>query len=51
MAGEDKIVIVEFMPERAGNIVLRHKLHHLREYKYIYAVAWRKSRKKVIVRK
>lgn len=51
MAGEDKLLIVEFMPSRAGNIVLRHKLSHINHFNFIYAVIWRKSRKKVVIKK
>lgn len=50
MEGEDKIIILEFPPSRAGKIVLKHRLGHLKEYEYIYAVVWRKSRKKVVKR-
>ena len=48
MGNEDKVVILKFSSDKHGNIILKHRIGHLAaNYDYIYAVIWRKSRKKV----
>lgn len=51
MNGEDKLVIVEFLRKQHGNIVLKYSLADLKEYDKLFAVAWRKNRKKYIKRR
>ncbi|MEM4385428.1 MAG: hypothetical protein QXD03_02635 [Candidatus Anstonellales archaeon] len=47
MGDEDKIIIAKFSSNSHGNIILEHKIGHLAmSYKYIYAIIWRKTRKR-----
>ena len=44
---EDKLVVLSFASGKYGNVVLTHNIGNLsKNYKYIYAVCWRKTRKK-----
>lgn len=47
MGEDDKLLIFEFSPSKAGNLVLKYKLSYLAEiFDTLYAVVWRKNRKK-----
>lgn len=47
MGSDDKIVIIKYKSSSHGNINLKYNLGRLAaEYDYIYAVAWRKNRKR-----
>lgn len=48
MGGDDKLLIIKFSTKHHSNLVLQHKIGHLAaQYDYLYAMVWRKSRKKV----
>ena len=48
MGGDDKLLIIKFSTKHHSNLVLQHKIGHLAaQYDYLYAIVWRKSRKKV----
>jgi len=46
MGSEDGLVIVEFSPKTAGNLVLQYNLYTVNDDDRIYAFVWRKNRKK-----
>lgn len=47
MGSEDKLLILKFSSKKYGNIILKNRIGHLAEtYNYIYAIVWRKNRKK-----
>lgn len=47
MGLDDKLLILKFKSTKYGNIILKHNIGHLAEtYDYIYAIIWRKNRKK-----
>lgn len=47
MGLDDKLLILKFKNNRFGNIILKYRIGHLAEsFEYIYAVIWRKARKK-----
>ena len=47
MAGEDRLLVLKFNSDHHGNVILEHKIGSLAAtFPYIYALVWRKSRKK-----
>lgn len=47
MDGQDKLLVLKFNSNHYGNIILKHKVGDIAsQYNWIYAVIWRKSRKK-----
>ena len=47
MGTDDILLILKFDSSKNGDVILEHKIGHLaKEYRYIYAVIWRKNRKK-----
>lgn len=47
MGSEDKLLILKFNSSKYGNVILEHRIGHLAEtYPFLYALVWRKTRKK-----
>lgn len=47
MGSEDKLLILKFNSSKYGNIILEYRIGNLAEsYQYLYALVWRKTRKK-----
>ena len=46
MGDDDKLLIIKFSSKHHGNLILKHKVGHLSaQYKYLYALVWRVTRK------
>ena len=47
MGNDDKLLIIKFSSKHHSNLVLQHRIGHLSaQYDYLYALVWRKARKK-----
>ena len=46
MGNDDKVLVLKFSSNTHGNIILQYKIGNLAaDYKYIYAIIWRKYRR------
>lgn len=46
MEGDDLVLVIKFKSKHHGDVILKHRIGNIaKEYSYIYAVVWRKSRK------
>lgn len=47
MGSDDRLLIIKFSSNTHGNVILEHRIGNLAAtYKYIYALVWRKNRKR-----
>lgn len=47
MGDDDKVVIVKFSSNKYGNKILEHRIGHIADsYNWVYAITWRKNRKR-----